>query len=258
MQGFPINAAKFSKCHFPKVWGTSHCFPLWFTVGGNTTQEPGQSFEIKLEDALSCAQKHRERRFDSDHVSHSWSPALPLLLMEGNYSSHGTGPAAQAGGWGTKAKPTPSLLTLYLEFIPPPFNWTQAAADQTFWFFFEILIITFKLLQESTAVQLSLHLCSSKKRLRWETSPSIHSHFQRTWKCTFPHLWSVWLMVRSSYWLPSWAEAWGNQDRKIKTNFHVSLFSLFVAYSSKQKSAQGVSVQAAAACNDPPQFPLVL
>lgn len=102
MQGFPIKAAEFSKCHFPKVWGTSHCFPLRFTVGGNTTQEPGQGFEIKLEDALSSVQKHRERRFDSDHVSHSWSPALPLLLMEGNYSSHGTGPAAQAGGWGSK------------------------------------------------------------------------------------------------------------------------------------------------------------
>jgi len=205
MQGFPINAAEFSKCHFPKVWGTSHCFPLRFTVGGNTTQEPGQGFEIKWEDALSCVQEQPGKRFDSDHVSHSWSPVLPLLLMEGNYNSHGAGPAAQAGGWGSKAEPTPCLLTLCLEFSPPPFNQTQAAADQAFSDSFLRSSLSLSSCCKSPVLytELSLHLCSSKKRLRWETSPSIHGHFHRTWKCTFPPLWSVWLMVRSSYWFPS-------------------------------------------------------
>jgi len=57
-QGFPINAAEVSKCHFTKVRGTSHFFPLQFMVGSNTTQEPSQDFEIKLEDAVNCVHRN--------------------------------------------------------------------------------------------------------------------------------------------------------------------------------------------------------
>lgn len=95
-QGVPINAAEVSKCHFTKVRGTSHFFPQQFTVGSNTTQQPRQDFEIKLEDAVNSSQERQERRFDSDHVSHSWSLILPSLLMEGNYDN----PAALARGVG--------------------------------------------------------------------------------------------------------------------------------------------------------------
>lgn len=61
VQGFPINAAEVSKCHFTKVRGTSHFFPLQFTVGSNTTQEPSQDFEIKLEDAVNCVCRNGKR-----------------------------------------------------------------------------------------------------------------------------------------------------------------------------------------------------
>lgn len=102
---FPINAAEVSESRFTEgVRGTSHFFPVRFAVERNTTQEPRRAFETTLGDAVSCA---RRRRFDSDRVSHSCSPLLPALLLEGNSDSRGT--AAPATGLGRETEPTPNL-----------------------------------------------------------------------------------------------------------------------------------------------------
>lgn len=81
-QGVPINAAEVSKCHFTEVRGTSHFFPRRFTVGSNTTQQPSQDFEIKLEDAVNSRQeKPREK---------VWlSPCESQLVSDSPLATHG-------------------------------------------------------------------------------------------------------------------------------------------------------------------------
>ena len=137
-QGFPINAAEVSKCHFTKVRGTSHFFPLQFTVGSNTTQGPSPDFEIKLEDAVNCVHRNGKRE---DLTQTMW--VTVRLWFSPRYwwkeiMTAVASPAALAGGVGEWNWAHSSFfLTLCLWIQSPSlsrsrFNWTQATADLSF------------------------------------------------------------------------------------------------------------------------------
>lgn len=118
-QGFPINAAGVSKCHFTKVWGTSHCFPLQFTVGGNTTQDPGQDFEIKLEDAVNRVHRNSKGK---DLIQTMWVTVglkfSPCYWWKEIMTAVALSQLHCPKGWGSEAEPTPFSLTLCLWVQP--------------------------------------------------------------------------------------------------------------------------------------------
>lgn len=116
VQGFPINAAEVSKCHSTEVRGTSHFFPLQFTVGSNTTQEPSQDFEIKLEDAVNCVHRNSNRE---DLTQTMWVTVGLQFSPCYWWKEIMTAQLCWPEGWGSETEPTPVFFNpLSLDPVP--------------------------------------------------------------------------------------------------------------------------------------------
>lgn len=117
-QGFPINDAEVSKCHLTEGRGTSHFFPLQFTVGSDTAREPSQ--DRKREDLTQTMWVT---------VGFQFSPCCCCKETL-------TAMASWLERWEAKLSPLQLLLTLCLWIhsllIPKQISWTQATADLSF------------------------------------------------------------------------------------------------------------------------------